>query len=284
MKRVLFLVGALCASMAFAQDVSAPAPDIKPAKATGACAQWTAPGLEEGPVAMGFYDADTTSARRVCPRTEVSLGGRLAATVDNPDFYGNIGANALLSGSWAQTDTREFFATLEVLHYGFVQNAVIKGTELGLGQLTAGASQIVAQGDSWATATSARLMLPTSTVTNARTVGLEVGQALTFRFSERLELHGYAGVDATAAVFPDPLPRFGGLLSAGVQYSPFSRFGVVLDVNGRIGGYASYLAPALALRFRVADAIGIELAASRPMLGTDRPNAVAGLRIAYRAD
>ena len=119
------VVGALCASIAFAQDVSAPAPDTKPAKQTGACAQWIAPGLEEGPVAMGFYDADTTSARRVCPRTEVSLGGRLAATVDNPDFYGNIGANALLSGSWAQTDTREFFATLEVLHYGFVQNAVI---------------------------------------------------------------------------------------------------------------------------------------------------------------
>lgn len=287
MNRTIIAVGTLVAAAAFAQqpEVTSPAPAQAPAaQATGACAEWIAPGLQEGPVAMGFYEADTASGRRVCPRTEVSLGGRLDATVDTPDFRGAIGGSALLSASWAQTPRRELFFTLEAVHYGWVQNAVIKASELGLGQLTAGASQIVAQGDDWATATSARLMLPTSTVSDVRVVGLELGQALTWRLNDALELHGWAGVDGSAAIFAAPQPRFGALLSAGVQYSPFTRFGVVLDVNGRVGGYASYLAPALALRFRAAKALGIELAASRPVFGTDRPNAVVGLRLAWRAD
>lgn len=284
MARSIIAVGMLAAQIAFAQQVTAPVPAEVAAKASGACAEWIAPGLQEGPVAMGFYEADTTSGRRVCPRTEVSLGGRLNATVDTPDFRGAIGASALLSASWAQTPERELFFTVEAFHYGWVQNAVIQATDMGLGQLTAGASQIVARGNDWATATSARLMLPTSTISNVPVLGLELGQALTWRMGEKLELHGWAGVDGSAAVFAAPQPRFGALLTVGVQYSPFTRFAVVLDVNGRWGGYASYVAPALALRFRATRSLGLELAASRPVVGTDRPNAVVGLRLAWRAD
>jgi hypothetical protein len=273
MGRLFFLVGALTASsLAWAQE-SAPA-----------CRQWPAPGLEEGPVAMGFYDADTVSARRACPRTEVSLGARLDATIDSPDFFGAIGGTALLSASYAQTETRELFVTLEALRYDYIQNAVIKQSEFGLGQLTVGASQIVAQGGSWATATSARLMLPTSTLSDVSVFGLDVGQALTFRLRDTVELHGFAGADGSAAAFAAPQPLFGALITAGMQYSPGSRFGLVLDLNGRLGGRASYVAPAVALRFRAATSVGFDVAASRPLIGTDRPNAVLGIRMSIRGD
>ncbi|MBX5481308.1 MAG: hypothetical protein IRZ16_05600 [Myxococcaceae bacterium] len=247
-----------------------------------ACGEWIAPGMPEGPIALGFNEADVATGRRVCPRTEVSIGERADATIATEDFYGSIGATSLVSASWAQTPRRELFFTVEGFHYGWTVNAVIESTDVGFGQLTAGASQIVASGDRWATATSARLMLPTSMLMDVRVVGAELGQALTYRPTGWLEVHGYAGVDGSAALFAAPQPRFGGFLNAGVQWNALSRFAVVLDANARVGGFAWYVAPAAALRFRIAEGGGLELAATRPVVGTDRRTVIAGLRLGWR--
>ena len=262
---------------AFAVDAA------EPARVQGACALRMDPALAEGPVALGFGEVDVATGRRVCPRTELSFGGRAGAVVDTADFYGFIGAGALVSGSWALGDGREVFATVALVDYQWNQNAVIVASRLGLGQTTAGMTWIVAQGESWATATTVRLMLPTSTLMNVRVLGGEVGQGLTLRFGPRLEVHGFAGIDASAAVFaPAAQPRLGGLLNVGVQYAPASWFGVVADVNGRIGGWTQYLAPTLGFRFRVYGGLGAELAGTIPLAGTDRHDGMVGLRLGYR--
>lgn len=271
MKRIVVVIAGLLATTAAAQPQGSP------------CAVWRHAGLAEGPIGVGYYEADVATGRRVCPRTEVALGTRAGAVIDTPDFYGAIGASGLLSASHALSDRREVFATLEFLQYDWVTNAVIVQSRMGMGQLTAGVSQIVANGDRWATATTARVMLPTSTTINVRVIGGEVGQGLTYRLSEGLELHGFAGLDVTAAVFaPSAQPRLGALVNAGVQYSPASWFGLVLDVNGRAGGYTSYVAPALGLRFRPFKNFGAELAATLPVTGSDRHDALVGLRLGYR--
>ncbi|MFZ5469340.1 MAG: hypothetical protein ACOZIN_07870 [Myxococcota bacterium] len=248
----------------------------------GHCAAERLRGLFEGPVAFGYYEADVATGRRACPRTEIGLGAKAGAVIDTPDFYGGIAADALLFGSYALDDTRELFATLELLHYQFVQNATLKGTSLGLGQLTAGMSFYGYQSGAFRGSTSARLMLPTSTLGNARIVGAELGHALSWRGLSKLEVHGYLGLDFSAALSAGPaLPRLGGLANVGVQYSPLPWLGLVLDVNTHIGGATDYLAPALALRVGTRS-FGAELGATLPLLGNDRHDAVGGIRLAYR--
>lgn len=272
MRRALAVLVVLAAASALAQD-----------SASGACARWMSPALSDGPIALGFVDADVATGRRTCPRTEAALGARIDAVIDTPDFYGNILATGMLSGSYALSDKRELFATLELLRYQYVVNAVINTTQLAVGQTTVGASQVTFLGDAVGGAVSARLMLPTSFATgNTRVFGAEVGHSVTWRPSSNLELHGWAGADFSAGLSAAPaFPRFGGLLNAGVQYSPVGWFGAALDLDGRVGPL-SYLAPAVALRFGLGRSVGAELAATLPVLGTDRHDAIVGLRLSYR--
>src|SRR4051812_2535794 len=69
--------------------------------ASSACETEVARGLGEGPLVIGFYEADLATGRHACPRSELSLGGRGGAIIDTPNFYGAISGDALLSASYA---------------------------------------------------------------------------------------------------------------------------------------------------------------------------------------
>jgi hypothetical protein len=176
------------------------------------------------------------------------------------------------------------FGTLEAVHHQWVQNATLKGSNTSLGQLTVGGSHLVLESGKWVSASSARLMLPTSMANPGVWVfGAELGQAVSFRPSEAVELHGYVGFDFAAAASSAPSdPRVGLLGTVGAQWNACSGFGVALDVNGHAGGTASYLAPALGLRFRPYKNLGAELSATLPLVGSDRHALLAGLRLSYR--
>src|SRR5205823_319832 len=141
--------------------------------------------------------------------------------------------------------------TIEAVHYAYVVNAVIKASDFTLGQATVGASRITFERGDILSATTARLLLPTSMVNpHIRVTGIELGQNATWRRSERFELHGYGGVDFAAAISPaSAFPGLGLTLSAGAQYAFFTWFALALDANGHFGAAneTSYLAPALAL-------------------------------------
>lgn len=271
MRRAFAVIAVVVSCSAFAEEEG------------GVCSKWRSPGLSDGPIAVGFAEADVATGRRTCPRTEVALGGRLNAVIDTPDFYGNILGVGLLSGSYALSEKQELFATVEFLRYQYVVNAVINTTTMALGQTTIGGTQVTYLGESLGGAMSARLMLPTSFASgNARVYGAELGHSITWRPMTQLELHGWAGADFSAALSSGPaFPRLGGLINAGVQYSPVGWFGAALDLTGRAGAI-SYLAPAVALRFNLWRGLGAELAATLPVLGTDRHDAIVGLRFAYR--
>ena len=70
-------------------------------------------------------EADLATGRRACPRTEIGLGVRGGAIIDTPNFYGNLGGQAQLFGSWAFRRKTELFATLEPVTFGFTQNATL---------------------------------------------------------------------------------------------------------------------------------------------------------------
>ena len=248
-----------------------------------ACAQ-SRSGLGEGPAALGYAEADMTTGRRACPRTEVGLGARFGAIIDTPDFYGAVSVNGLLFGSWALRSTTELFATLEAVNFTYAVNAVLSSTQLTLGNLTAGATQVLVQNETFVGAVSARILLPTSfEIPGARLIGGELGANASVRPFSWLEVHGYLGGDLTGAIGrAAALPRGGAVLIAGAQLTPFKWGAVVLDLTGRLGPL-SYFAPTIAFRIAIGKC-GLELAATRPLVGTDRHTVIGGLRLNWRFD
>lgn len=290
--RSLLAAVLLLAPLAAAEDApAAGAPAPVPAAAagveappSGACSRWPAKGLMEGPVSLGYAEADLAVGRRACPRTEAGLGVRLGAIIDTPDFYGSIRADATLAGSWALSRRWELFATLEAFTFSFAQNAVLTSTRMTLGHLTAGSTYVIYEGSELVISGSARLLLPTSfELPGARLLGGELGTSASWRATRWLEVHGYIGGDLTGAVGRAAgSVRGGGVLLAGAQLSPFDWGALVIDLTGRLGTL-SYLAPAVALRFRLGP-VGLELGATLPLVGTDRHDVIAGLRANWRLD
>jgi hypothetical protein len=256
------------------------------ARAEGGCEQWIAPALAEGPITFGFQSADVATGRRACPRTEVGLGVQGGAIIETANFYGAVTGAGLLSGSYAVRPDLEVFATLEALRFQFVQNATLTGTTLHLGQLTVGGTWMALTRGPFVLSPSARLQLPTSFASpRTRTVGAEVGAAMLYRPTNRFEVHGYAGVDASMGLGAGPaLPRAGFLMNVGTEYALCSGFAAVLDANVHFGHRAvlDYVAPALGLRFRAGEHFGAELGASLPLLGAERALAIGGLKLTYR--
>lgn len=256
------------------------------------CANWKAPGLQEGPLPFGYLEADMAVGRRVCGRTEVAVGANFGAIIDTPNFYGNLGATGLLSGSFALREDLELFGTLEAVDFTYTQNAALKTAQLALGNLTVGATRRLYQRDAFVGAISARLLLPTTfQIPGSRPLGLELGHASSWRPGSSVEVHTWLGADATAGLGAGPaFPRLGGTVLAGFQWSPLDWFGVVIDVTGRYGRMlgvvgandtVSYLAPTVGLRFRMGTA-GLEVGGSLPLVGTDRHDLIAGLKLAWR--
>jgi hypothetical protein len=256
------------------------------ARAEGACEQWIAPALAEGPITFGYLSADVATGRRACPRTEVGLGAQGGAIVETANFYGAVTGAGLITGSYAVRPDLEVFATLEALRFQFVQNATLTGTTLSLGQLTAGATYVALARGPLVVSPSVRLELPTSFASpRTRTVGGEVGAAMLYRPVPRFEVHGYAGADVSAGVGAAAAqPRAGFLLNVGTEYALCSGFAAVLDANAHFGHRAvlDYVAPAIGLRFRAGEHFGAELGASLPLLGAERALAVGGLKLTYR--
>ncbi|MBS1148536.1 MAG: hypothetical protein H6Q89_234 [Myxococcaceae bacterium] len=268
-----------------APEVAAPAPAPQ-VEAPRGCARWKAEGLGEGPIALGYVEADVATGRRACPRSEVGIGGRLSAIIDTPAFYGYLLVDALVYGSVAIDPKTEIFGTLEAVHWSFIaQNGPLKiplNDSATLGTLTLGATRQFYGSDRYLGAFSMRLLLPTSfAIPNTWLIGAELGHASSWRPRDWLELHGYLGVDFNTALGNGPtLPRVGGLLTAGVQLSPFSFLALVVDATGRLGA-KSYFAPSVALRFRFYR-LGIELAGTMPLAGTDRHDFIVGGRFTVR--
>lgn len=239
-------------------------------------------GLPEGPVALGYAQADVATGRRACPRTEVGLGGRFAAIIDTPNFYGNLGVNGMLFGSWAFNERTEAFATLEAVNFTYAVNASLSKTGLTLGNLTAGVTRVLYSSARFVGSVSGRLLLPTSfEIPGARLMGAEASYLSTWVPKSWLEVHSALGVDFSAALSDaQSFPRLGATAILGAALKPTSWFAFVLDANGHLGA-RSYLAPSAAVRFRVAS-LGIEVGATLPLVGTDRHDFIFGGRFSWR--
>lgn len=262
------------------------APAAATATAPGGCDTQKHLGLSFDPVNVGFYQADLGMGRRACPRTELRVAARLGATIATAQYYGDVAADALISASYSFAGRGEVFAALEAFHYEYVQEAVLAGTTLGLGQLTVGGSVVAVSAQGLTISPYLRLMLPTATtMAHVRTLGGEMGLAADLRPLSVLGIHGYVGVDTTAGISAAPaFQRVGVPLSVGLVYGPATWFAVAVDLQLHFNYTAplDYVAPAMALRFRLVRTLNLELAAAIPVAGADRHTALGALSLGYR--
>lgn len=253
-----------------------------PVPVASACASTDADALPIGPIALSYSTGDFSAGRRACGRTEVGLGVRGLGIIDTPNFYGNVGAQGVLFGSWAVTPKTELFASLEAVTFGFTQNATLTKTSATLGHLTAGIGQRIYETSTLAGTMTARLLFPTSfEIPGMRLLGAEVGHAVSYRPLSWLEVHGAAGIELTAAVGLGPSdPRVAGYAVAGAMWQPTNWFGVVLDLSGRVGRISS-LSPIAGVRFRI-KSFGIEVGGGLPIVGNDRHDFAGTARFSWR--
>ena len=157
--------------------------------------------LPEGPLASNPADGHAGRIPRACPRTELAIGPRAGAIVDEPGFYGMVSVAVELSASYALNEDATIFASADVGQFRFVQNATIQRTHLVFGSTSVGLSDIVWRSGSLVVAPFARIHLPTSLeFRNAWPVGVEAGASLRGHFTRTLEWHGGLAIPFMALV------------------------------------------------------------------------------------
>ncbi|MBW1810866.1 MAG: hypothetical protein JRJ87_21925 [Deltaproteobacteria bacterium] len=253
-------------------------------------------GLPNGPLGLSFFEGDIGRPRRVCPRTELALTGGLAGIdvaddmfSDDGNFYGTLSGGGELSGSWKFSDKGEIFASIQALHFRFVQNATITKTRMGMGWTSLGATYLFFKNEILALAATGRITLPTAFgyYEHAWPLTLDAGLSAELRPLPRLSIHGQLGAITSFAIgHGDPGPRAAFQLVAGVSYRPWDWLGLVIDLGTQLGYDAplDQLTAAAGLRFHIWEGLGIELAAMLPFAGETAANMVVGLRVSYRLD
>lgn len=252
---------------------------------TEECARTPHVGLIDGPVTIGAYLGELGAGRRACPRSEIQLGLRGGAIIDTPNFYGALALDATLSTSFAIKGRGEFFSTLVLGRYVYAQNASLKTQTLGLGPTSIGGSVVAYSKDGAVVSAYLRLALPTDTEVKTPSMGGEIGFSVAIRRWQRVALNLVLSGDVTFGLSRASTDTRGGFMFlAGVQYAPAHWFAFAIDLQTHFGERAplDYLAPALALRFRLYKGLGLELAGMVPVLGDDRHDALVTLRGGWR--
>jgi hypothetical protein len=253
-------------------------------------------GLMDGPLGLSFFEGDIGRPRRVCPRTELVLGGGVMGTDVADDlisgdgnFYATLAGGGEISGSWKFSKKGELFASIQALNFRFVQNATLTRTHLGMGWTSVGATYHGWSSGELILAMTGRLTLPTAFgyYEHAWPLALDVGLAAAYRPWSWLSVHGQLGAVASLAVGRgDPNARAALQIVAGVEYTPLDWLGLVLDLGAQMGYDATLdqLNVALGFRFRIWRGLGLELAAVLPYAGESQANLAGMLRVGYRFD
>lgn len=246
-------------------------------------------GLAEGPVAVGLLDGQLGAAHRLCPRTELGLGGGaflLDDTVNN-NIYGQILLQGVVDGSVALSEDTALLARVEA----FRQHQVISlvgSTYTGLGHTTLGASHVLLRDDDLVVGGIARVVLPTAfgLYHNQWPLGADLGAGLTWAPTGALRVHGQLSLLGSIGLGRGPTQPRGAIApTVGAELRPGKAFALAVDLAASFGYEAGldWFAPQIALRFAPTERLGIAIEAMLPMVGpTPRPLASAALRATWR--
>lgn len=250
----------------------------------GACHRTS--GLPVGPVMASVYDGDLGRARRVCTRSEVSVGAGALMVVDTYNFYGHIVAGADVEGSWAVSPRTELFIGIEAVRYETVIQSVA-GSTLGFGHTRIGAQHAVPLGDRAAMAVHGKVVLPTSSAMykTAWPFAADIGLATLWAPHDMFDVHANISVmGSVAATKAAPQPRGGVTTNLNLAFTPVAQFSIAAEVATSLlyTGPLDYVSAGGALRFSDGKRFGMELGAIFPLVGEQRALLALELRTLIR--
>lgn len=244
-------------------------------------------GLPTGPTRAGLLAGDLGAGHRACGRKEVGLGFGAGLTIELDNFYGRLGGQLALDGSWVVLDRLELFAELELLR-AEVLITPLASTSINLGHASMGVSYGFLRTRPLALAAHSRVVLPTAVglYRNALPFSLDVGVAGQLRVNRHLAFHGdatflfqaMAGKGAAAE-------RAGAAVVLGGEIIPAPGVAIVLDAKTRLGWGGEpldMLAGAFGLRFSDAKRFAFSVEGTVPIVGRERAAVAVELRASVR--
>jgi hypothetical protein len=242
--------------------------------------------LPEGPVPVGFSQADFGIVRGACPRSELGLALDGRAIVESENFYGNLYGGTRLDASARLLPSLELFASVEpVVFHQVIQS--LKATYIGLGETSVGGTLLAFGRERFALSVTTRLDLPTSVGyhKNAWPIGVEAGALMLLEPIDELRFHGgLLGGMRTAFTKADAGKSAAVVGNAGVDVVIVPQwFSAVVDLHAQAleRGGLDLLAVGVGLRFVIFE-VGLEAGANIPIAGDERNALAAVLRAAYR--
>lgn len=235
------------------------------------------------PIALTMGPADFGTTPSPCSDPRISLDLRATALIDTADFYGALGADAVLSGTVPLTSRLWLSGAFTVVRYRYAQNATLIASDMGLGPSDLGLHVGVITRDELRVSTYLRVLLPTETPTQyALRTGFEAGVAAMWRPRSRLTLLGGLSVPVELSFLGGHGLAYGGVrASIDATYLVGTWFEPVLGLEARIGndpdGALEYVAPRLSLRAHLGRSVGIHLTGMAPLGGIERTNARVSL-------
>ncbi len=235
------------------------------------------------PIALTMGPADFGTTPSPCSDARISLDLRATALIDTDDFYGALGADAVISGTVPLTSRLWLSGALTAVRYRYAQNATLVASDMGLGPTDLGFHVGVITRDDLRVSTYLRVLLPTETPTQyALRSGFEAGLAAMWRPRARLSLLGGASVPVEISFLGGHGIAYGSVrASLDATYLIGTWFEPVLGLEARIGndpdGALEYVAPRLSLRAHLGRSVGIHLTGMAPLGGIERTNARVSL-------
>lgn len=142
------------------------------------------------PVVTPIRDARLDLQRSACMRQALSVGVDANALIDTPGFHGVLGGGLVIGGSMILAKAHEVSAELQLVSYEFVQTAVSKVTNVGVGPLVLGGAAGTSIGERGAAALVLRVEVPyTRDNTDTIHTGAQLGGVVSGTLSSRVILH-----------------------------------------------------------------------------------------------
>jgi hypothetical protein len=241
-----------------------------PAAADELCADSTV-----DPVPASLRDGAFDAPRSACLRSDVEVRLAAGALIDEPDFYGTLGAELHVGIRFVEALGFEWGATVRVVDLTFAQTAVVSVTETSYGPVSLHGAAGRPLGPGLRLAGHARVELPfTREVLDPTSGGAQLAGLLTWAAHDRVALHGRAGLLGwLGASGGGTSTRGAGVISAdaAVRALPWLRALAGLELQaGWYRGGVDHLAARAGAHWRVRGPWRVDLAALVPLAGHER--------------
>ncbi len=226
------------------------------------------------PLTLG--DADFGNTPSPCADLRVGLDVRGGAIIDEPDFYGFVTGEAVLSANVPVSRRVWVSGSFAAPRVRYAPNATLVGTDVGVGASTLAAHVGLHHREGLVVSTWLRARLPTDAPREHSVLtGVEPGVAVLWQPRARVAVMGSFSVPVTLSLLGGRGLSYGAA-RASVDASVLvgTWFEPTLGLEARVGndpaGALEYVAGRVSLRFHTGRGVGLHLSAIAPFAGLER--------------